>query len=154
MIYIECYPDLALVRSLIRITRRDFDHEFKGKGAICNRLMKQGSSIGLLDEDPLSPQPNYLKLAEVKDDLSGHGIKVLQDVNHNSIIVLCPRLEEWILEAAKETGIDLERYKLPANADELHREINFSLDKFEKLLDDLKGSSARLKKLREVLQKS
>jgi len=136
MIYIECYPDLALVRSLIHVTRRDVDHEFKGKGAICNQLRKQGNSKGLLDEDPLSPQPNYLKTAKVKDDLSEHGIKVLQDVNHNSIIVLCPRLEEWILEAAKEAGRDIRRYKLPANADELHREININLDKFEKLLDD------------------
>ena len=153
MIYIECKPDLVLVRSLTNITRRGITHEFKGKGEICNRLRKQTNCKGLLDEDPASPQPRYVKEAKLENDLPEYGLKVLHDSsNNNYIIVLCPRLEEWVLKAAQEAGTKVSKYNLPNNAAKLHQEINISLDKFESLLEDLKNSSSRLKNLKGLLE--
>lgn len=154
MIYVECKPDLALVKSLTNVTRRGITHEFKGKGEICNRLRKQTNCKGLLDEDPSSAQPRYIKEARLVNDLSEHEIKVLHDgTNNNYLIVLCPRLEEWILKAAQQAGKDVRKYDLPNDAAKLHREINISLDRFDNLLEELKDSSSRLKTLKRLLEK-
>ena len=153
MIFIECKPDLALLKSLTSIPRREITHEFKGKGEICNRLRKLSNCTGLIDEDPDSGQPLYVKEAKLENDLSEHEIKVLHhSQTDNRLIVLCPTLEEWILRATRQAGINIRNYSLPNNARRLHREINISLDKFEKLLEDLKGSSSRLKTLKGLLE--
>ena len=154
MIYVECKPDFTLVQSLTNVTRREITHEFKGKGEICNRLREQTNCKGLVDEDPSSGQPRYVKEARLENDLSEHDIKVLyHGSTDNRLIVLCPRLEEWILNAAREAGIDVRKYNLPNDGANLHRHINISLDKFESLLKDLKGSSSRLKTLKGLLER-
>jgi len=154
MIYVECKPDLTLVKSLTNVTRREITHEFKGKGEICNRLRKQTNCKGLLDEDPSSAQPHYVKEAMLENEFPQHDIKVLHHSStDNRLIVLCPRLEEWILKAASETGIDVRKYDLPNDAAKLHRHINISLDKFENLLEELKESSNRLKTLKKLLER-
>ena len=153
MIFVECKPDLALVKSLTNISRRGITHEFKGKGEICNRLKKQTNCKGLIDEDPSSGQPRFVKEARLENDLSEHDIKVLRHSStDNHLIVLCPRLEEWTLNAAREARIDVRKYNLPNDAARLHREINISLDKFEDLLEDLRDSSDRLKTLKRLLE--
>jgi len=154
MIFIECKPDLTLLESLTRIPRREITHEFKGKGEICNRLRKQTNCKGLIDEDPSSGQPHFVKEAELEEDLSEHDIRVLHHrQTDNRLIVLCPRLEEWVLKTTREVGKDVRDYNLPNNGRELHREINVRLDKFEKLLVDLKDSSSRLKTLKRLLER-
>ena len=154
MIFIECKPDHALVKPLTNIIRREITHEFKGKGEICNRLRKQANCKALLDEDPFGTQPRYMKEAKLVNDLHEHDLKLLHDsANKNYLIVLCQRLEEWVLKAAREAGIDVRKYSLPNDAARLHREINIRLDKFEKLLEELKGSSNRLKTLKRLLER-
>ncbi len=154
MIYIECNPDLALVKSLINVPRRGIVHEYKGKEEICKRLRKQDDSIGLIDEDPLSTQPSYVKEAGLEGDHSEHDLKLLYHrASNNYLVVLCPRLEEWVLKAARETGIDVRKYDLPNDAARLHRYINIKLGKFENLLEDLRDSSSRLKTLKRLLER-
>ena len=154
MIYVECKPDLTLVKFLTNIKRRDITHEFKGKGEICNRLRKQANCKALLDEDPFGAQPRYMKEAKLVNDLPEHDLKLLHDsANNNYLVVLCPRLEEWVLKAAREAGIDVRKYDLPTDASRLHKEINIRLDKFEKLLEELKDSSNMLKTLKRLLER-
>lgn len=149
MLYLECYPDEALVRSLIPILRWKPIHGCKGD--VCNYLRRHGSSVGLIDDDPNSPQPPYVREAKLVEDLTELGIRILRH-SSNQIIVLSPRLEEWILGAAKEANVDCRKYGLPVDGKKLHQEINLKLDKFENLLEDLKSSSNRLKALRQILQ--
>ena len=41
-------------------------------------------------------------------------LRILRNTNRNNdLIILCPRLEDWILEAAKEANVDIETYNLP-----------------------------------------
>ncbi|MFC1937465.1 hypothetical protein ACFLWY_02755 [Chloroflexota bacterium] len=151
MIFIECKPDLALVRTITKVTRKEIAHEFKGKGGVCAQLRYRNNCIGLVDEDPSSPQPRFIQEAELKEDLSQHDIKVLHHgSSDNYILLLCPRLEEWVLKAAKEASVDVGKYGLPGDAARLHGVININLDKFEKLLDDLKDVD-RLRKLKTVM---
>ena len=103
---------------------------------------------GLVDEDPSSVQPLYLKKLQERENLSDCGVKILKDnAKNNDLIILCPRLEEWVLKATKEADLDISRYNLPDDGDQLHKVINIDLRKFETLIKDLKGKSEMVKAL-------
>jgi len=151
MIYIECKPDFVLVKSL-GVPRREIIH-LGGKPEICKQLEKRENCKGLVDEDPFSVQPSYLRRLEVQENLSSYGLKVLKDGSKkNDLIVLCPRLEDWILKAAKEAKVDVKRYNLPDDGEKLHKMININITKFEKLIEDLKGKSRMLYTLEKFIR--
>ena len=152
MIYVECKPDFVLVKSITNISKREIVHE-GGKGKVCKKLEKSQNSKGLVDEDPDRPQPKYVEKMKVKENLSAHGIMVLYDnSNNNYLFVLYPRLEEWILKATKEAKIDIKKYGLRNNEKDLHKYINLRIDKFEKLIKDLKEKSKMLKTLAKLIR--
>ena len=154
MIYIECKPDYVLVNSVMKTSRKEVVHEFKGKFEVCKRLENAKDSKGLIDEDPSSVQPAYVQRARLETDLPEQGIKVLYDnSNNNRLIILSPRLEEWVLKAAQIAKVDVRKYDLSNDARKLHEVININLDKFEKLLEDLRESSIALKTLKGLLRK-
>ena len=101
----------------------------------------RGPSIGLVDEDPESPQPRRLEEFELEHDL-GH-LRVLRSKKGMSyLVILCPVLEAWVLNAAKSAGVDVRRLGLPDDWRELHRIINARRiqDKFDRLLDEISRS--------------
>ena len=151
MIYTECKPDSALVNAL-GISKREIIH-LQGKPEVCKQLAKRENWKGMIDEDPFSVQPPYLKGLQVKENLSGdYGFRALHDTSkNNDLIVLCPRLEEWALEAAKRAGIDIKRYNLPDGGEQLHKVINIDLSKFERLVNDLKEKSKMMKALERAI---
>jgi len=150
MIYLECEPDKALVKAL-GIPRKEIKHMFS-KGNVCNRLEKSKNSKGLVDEDPVSAQPSYI--GKLKPFLNKHGIKLLLDEkNQNQLILLCPRLEDWILNVTKEVNIDVLKYGLPNDPNKLHGALNVKLDKFRDLIDKIKQKSEMLKTLEEFIRK-
>jgi hypothetical protein len=151
MIYTECKPDSALVKTL-GIPKKEIIH-LGGKPEVCKQLEKQENWKGLIDEDPSSIQPPYLKKLGMRKNLSDYELKVLNDnSNNNDLIVLCPRLEEWVLKATKEAEIDIKKYNLPDDGERLHKEINIDIDKFEKLIKDLKGKSRMMKALEKSIR--
>jgi hypothetical protein len=151
MIYLECYPDEALLRILGIPVKKI--HHAGNKGNVCKRLEKSTNSKGLVDEDPLSTQPSYIK--KLKLHSNEKSIRLLHDESvKNYLIILCPRLEEWILKAARESGLNIKNYGLPNKADELHKVINVRLEKYENLISDLKNRKSRmLKTLESFLKK-
>jgi len=151
MIYTECKPDSALVK-LLGIPKKQILH-LGGKPEVCKQLAKRENWKGLVDEDPFSVQPPYLKELQAKKDLSNYGLKILNDNSkNNDLIVLCPRLEEWVIKAAKEAGIDIKRYNLPDDGEQLHKVINLDLRKFERLVNDLEGKSKMMKALERSIK--
>ncbi len=123
--------------------------------SVKNYHKKYRDSIGLVDHDPGSAQPRYIKelLAQGKskriDDIT-----ILYDPRRNNyIIILHPRLEEWIIKVAKQSGIKLSKYNLPSDGNKLHREINARLHNFEKFLGELIKKSGELNLLREILKR-
>jgi len=152
MIFVECKPDRVLVWSITGISKRRIRHA-GNKPRVCKELERRRNCRGLVNEDPWSVQPSYLRRMVIVEDLSSFGIKILYDESRgNCLVVLCPRLEEWVLEAVREAKIDLRRYGLPRDVDRFHREINVGLVKFERLISDLKGHSERIEKLRKSLE--
>ena len=153
MIYVECKPDFALVKLVTKIPGREIVHE-KNKPEVCKRLERQRNCKGLVDEDPLSTPPPYMKKVKTENDLFQYELKVLYDgARNNRLVILCPKLEDWILRAAKEAKLNMEKYSPPDTPEKLHQEINLDLSKFEKLLTHLKNSE-RLKTLKKLLESS
>jgi len=151
MIYTECKPDSTLVK-MLGIPKKQIIHQ-QGKPEICKQLEKRENWKGLIDEDPFSVQPSYLKKLQVQENLPNYGLKILSNTSkNNDLFVLCPLLEEWIIKAAKEAGIDIKRYNLPDDGDQLHKVINLDLRKFERLVNDLKGKSEMIKALEKALK--
>lgn len=153
MIYVECKPDEALVRHVTGLPRRQVVHELKGKYEVCKRVSAQADSKALIDEDPGSFPPPYLARMTLSDDSPELGLKVYRDTRKgNKVVVLCPKLEDWILDAARAAGIDVRDYSLPSRPREPHGVVNANLQKFEGLLKGLDATpSARLKTLGQLL---
>jgi uncharacterized protein (UPF0335 family) len=53
---------------------------------------------------------------------------------------------------AKEAKIDIKIYNLPDDGERLHKEININMDKFEKLMTDLKGKGKMMKALEKSIK--
>ena len=143
MIYVECTADEALVKVLL--PRRQVVHEIKGKPAVVFQVVQvkgRKNCVGMVDEDPGGVQPAYL----VGLFKGTHHYRVLEfdDKNAgNRLVVLRPRLEEWVISAAKAAGVDVERYSLPNNPSELHEVIGNRLDNFQKMLRALISKNSR-----------
>jgi hypothetical protein len=147
MIFVECDADKILVSSL-GVKRKEIKHA-NSKGNVCNQLQKRKRSKGLIDEDPGSAQPSYVSKLETIS--AENNIKVLYErKTHNYLIVLCPRLEEWILQIMKDLKIDLREYNLPEDSNNFHRTISLRSEAFARLVIDIKKSK-KLQNLRRLL---
>jgi len=152
-VYVECYGDEAFARAL-GIPKDRLRHA-RGKGEVLNRLDKAsaGTVYGIIDEDPFSTQPKKLAAYQELPAYQGvpvdSGLVLLKQKDESVrrlIIVVCPRLEEWLYDRAKECGIDPAEFGLPRNPDELHADARY--DKRPKFNDFL----ARLKSKHPAMQ--
>ncbi len=153
MIYVECKPDKLLVQTLTGWHGREILHE-NDKYKVMKTLSRQRNGRAMVDEDPNRNQPAYLSKMRVHQEVSNRGLRVLSDESRgNQVVVLCPKLEDWIIRGAGEADVSLAgpRYNLPNTANALHRVINVDPRKLERLVEDLAGTP-RFKALGELLQ--
>ena len=151
-VFVECYPDTALLRYL-GVPKKQLFHE-SCKGEVVKRVLKSDSAIGLIDEDPTSAQPR--DLSNYKQIQTAEGLHLLVRNNDESkkFIVVCPRLEEWFVERAKSSGIQLEKYGLPCNPGRLHSIPRYEKkDGFKRFIAELKEKDKGMKLLQEWLFK-
>lgn len=154
MFIVECKPDVILVISLASTSRRRVEHA-GNKSRVLRKLMRNyQNSTGVIDEDPGSIQPPDLQKFRVVESLERDGLKILQHTRRNNrLIVLCPRLEEWVIAASREANIDLANYSLPNDPDHLGEIINVRPERFERLAEGLMNSSSeRVRTLRTRLR--
>ena len=153
MIYVECKPDELLVRQATNLPRRQVAHEAKGKGGVCNRLTRNRGLVAMVDQDPGATQPRYMARLSLGTESAQLGLKLYLDSSRNNrIVVLCPKLEDWLLRAAADSGLSMSTYGLPNRASTLHSVINLDERKIERLLADLVNArSPRLRELRKLL---
>jgi len=123
------------------------------KTELLKMLTKRSANLkGIIDEDPLSHQPTLLSKFKERQNLTRYGIKIFHQKDENNLLImLCPRLEDWILKAAHETNINLKKYGLPGDSKKLHEQINVKTENFQKLINDMRAKSERLKKLKQHL---
>ena len=139
------------MKVLTSVSKRNIIHA-GNKSEVIKALVKHyENSKGLVDEDPGSTQPRYLHEFTQKGER--YSIKVLHNHHRNNyLIILCPRLEDWVLQAAARSNVDVRSYGLPNDPSRLHKRINLQVDKFEKLLKDLMQRSEWLRFLARVLR--
>ena len=150
-ILVECKPDMALIESL---EIPGYLFHSTGKSRVIRRIIKDNNpSIGIIDEDPGKPYPKSFKEEfDLVEESSQYSFKIMRHKNKPSyLILLNPRLEEWILEACKEVSISPLIYSLPEDPDELHKRINLNVTHLMRLLDDIKERSGRIKALQGII---
>lgn len=157
-ICVECYADEKLVTSLQpEYAKRILHHG--GKGDIVNYLRKASTTagIGLVDEDPGSTQPRDLRTNYIEIESTG-AIRYYRHREKSScfIVMLCPRLEEWLLARARAAGIDRMAYGLPDTGERLHEYAHYEREpKFEEFMKRLLTSGdAEIEQLREWIGRS
>ncbi|MCK4307825.1 hypothetical protein KAW50_06345 [candidate division WOR-3 bacterium] len=142
---------MSLVQAL-GISKESLTHE-GGTAKVCKKLRKTNNAKGMVDEDLLRSHPNLVKKLRVDNSSLSNKIKIFYNAQKCSyLFVLCPRLEEWVLEAARESDINVTNYALPEDADELHKKVNIKLGKFTNLIHKLKVESERVKNLKRLLE--
>ena len=106
----------------------------------------------LVDEDPGQPTPRYR--SELSDDAKEQGTCVLSDEKReHRVVVIRPRLEEWIIKGAQETDVAMSRFGFSERGREFDDQVMLRLRRFEDLLDELLAQQcARLLRLRELLR--
>lgn len=147
--FVECFPDEELLLFL-NIPSNLITH-CKGSGNVFNKLKKSANCFALLDEDPkTAPHPYLSELSLVSDS---KGIKYFKDGKRDhSVVMLCPRFEEWLINAAKEIKIKLSDFNLSENPHYLHSEINGKLKNLKNLLVSISGNeSSRINELQRLI---
>jgi hypothetical protein len=149
-IVVECNADEALAQA-VGITPRNIEHSL-GRGRVCKRLEQLHRATGMVDDDPGVSKPFYFNgLTELKWDL---GIRLFDDKERgNRILVLSPRLEEWLVQSARQTGFKMTDYGFGSdNGIRLHAEINQRLKNVKALVSSLlEHKSRRLLYLKSLL---
>lgn len=140
MIFLECDADETLVRTITGLSRREISHELKGKFGVAAQLRGRRDCIGVIDEDPGKNQPAYLSGLIEQQNLSSENLKLLFDTPRNNyVVLLCPRLEEWIIRVTHHARLHMADYNLPDDPDRLHGIAKSELDKLERLVNDLRN---------------
>ena len=149
MIAVECFPDEVLVRAFgIPVAR--ILHA-KGKGNVINAVIQNRASAGLIDEDPDSTQPSVLGLFRTQERNGSLILMQHRDSADRRLVVICPRLEDWLLNRAEACSIGLHQYGLPETAEDLKRKRYDRFPKYRGFLDQLLSSDDEFKVLKKWL---
>ena len=118
-VLIECNADYIVLRN-IGVQKKQLFH-FAGKDKLINRLRNLPGAFGVVDEDPASIQHPDLKASYRQTD-SAEGLHLLarQGSGGQRLVMICPKLEDWLIERAKSSGIRPKDYGLPSDPDKLH----------------------------------
>ncbi len=152
-IVLECKPDEALIRKL-GYSKKMITHQ-PNKGEVINYLKRNPGTIGIVDEDPGSAVPTYFTKfqSETKEKLGilSYSIPKL----NTRLIIIRPRLEEWILRHAQESKIDLNKHSLPNDGHQLHKVINTRLVRFENMIGEMtERNNKALDHLRKLISRA
>ena len=151
-IVLECKPDEVLIKSL-GYTRKMITHQ-PNKGAVINYLQRNPGVIGIVDEDPGAANPTYMYKfqEETPEKFDIENLFVRKEKTR--LIILKPRLEDWILKYAKKSNINLQKYSLPETGRKLHKIINSHLPKFALMINEmLEKENEALMHLKKIIEK-
>lgn len=118
MYLVECYADELFLCNLLPNIANNIEHT--GSRSKIIKKIDNGKGIykALIDEDPDSKQDERLNSYSMS--FANTFIKVYK-AKGSIIVVLCPRIEEFLLNIAREVNIDPKDYNLPNNGEELHK---------------------------------
>jgi len=149
-VFVECYADVALVRTL-GVQRDRIRHE-RSKGNVVKCVQGSEEGVGVIDEDPSSAQPRALASYELIDQADGLKFLACGANRRKRIIVIQPRLEDWILRRASMLGLRPSDYGLPGDPHKLHSVPRYdSAGGYGRLLRDLVEKDVGMNRLAKWL---
>ncbi len=150
-IYVECNPDEILIKKY-GFFSRNIKHA-SGKSRIGKLLENNEENIALVDEDPDGSPIPYFNRTNFTLKKKENGYTIKKDSRRGHIIIeIQPYLEEWILDACNEAGVNIRDFNLPNNPISLHHIINNNLKIFESLLEELLIHDCRIQRLRNDIR--
>lgn len=151
---VECKPDKALVKILTNAPKKSIIHAANKSEAIKILLKTREPSIAVVDEDPGGPWPGVFKNFKLERNFRQCDIAVyIEPSSERKLIVIRPRLEEWLIKAGKECNVPLGKYNLPEKGKKLHDVINLNIKKLEDILKEMHSIKClRLSKLKQELE--
>jgi hypothetical protein len=148
-VFLECKPDEMLAR-VAGVPPCVIVHS-PGKGNVAKLLGKHSGVIGMVDEDLGSAEPGTFRHYAQVSDTYDLRLRVQKD-SKNRLVVVCPKLEDWLIKTAKTASIKMEDFSMSENPRALHADINARLPNLKRLLLELlKRESPRLLHLKALL---
>lgn len=97
------------------------------KGNVIKKLKDRPGDMGIVDEDPGSILTQSHDLANYQEIERGEGLQLLarRGSRRQHLIVLCPIVENWLIDRAKTCGMDPRHYHLPSTAKELKDLVHY-----------------------------
>jgi hypothetical protein len=151
MILIECNNDEELVKQL-GFKNKQCKHELN-KGEVVKRLKRESNTsinIGIVDEDKEADQPDDMKFYHTIDTVGS--IKLKRKDSIRFLIVISPRLEEWIYGIARRNKIMPEDYSLPKDAHKLPKKPDRKFKEFLKAL--IENNDPEIKTMRQWIMET
>jgi hypothetical protein len=136
-VLVECNADEMVLRNL-GVSRKQLLH-FGGKYELVKKLKERVHDIGMVDEDPGKNQPQDMGSYRIMDSAEGLQLLARQGSGGQRLVVVCPKLEDWLIDRAKSSGIRPEDYGLPTDPDRLHSIPRYEQKEgFKRFLAELK----------------
>lgn len=147
-VLVECYPDHALLRTL-GVPKRQLRHE-RCKGEVVKKIRKLDEAIGIVDEDPTSAQPRDLANYDTQAKTSDLRLLARRDGKDRRIVLICPRLEDWLIRRAHGAGVRPQDYGLPDDPRQLHGLGRYDRkETFQRFLTELIACDSGMAPLRQ-----
>jgi hypothetical protein len=148
-LFLECRPDETVAVAL-GVLRRTVVHSHS-KGRVSKSLAQHSGVIGMVDQDFGENEPPTLrKFVEVS---TNHDLQLkVHKAQNNHLVVVCPKLEDWLIKTAKMANVKMEQFNLSENPRDLHADINNRLPNVERLVNELiESKSPRMLHLKSLL---
>jgi len=142
---VEDGPHKSLLCSL-RIPRKSI-LVMGAKGNVIKKLKERPGDIGIVDEDPGSILAQSHELANYREIERGEGLQLLARSGSRGqrLIVLCPIVENWLMDRANTCGIDPKLYHLPSTGKELKNLPHYEeKESFRRFLGELGNRNINL----------
>jgi len=117
-VLVECSADEIVPRNL-GVPKKQLLH-FGGKYELVKKLKERTNDVGMVDEDPGKLQPQDMSSYRRTDSAEGLYLLTRQGRGGQRLVVVCPKLEDWLIDRAKSSGVRPEDFGLPNDPDRLH----------------------------------
>ena len=118
IVSIECDPD-GYILNCIGIPLAEIRHE-GGLPSVVRMVDKVCPSMGMVDEDPGKPHPRIYDNFELFGQEHGLQLRKRFGSDDQKLVVVCPDLETWLYERAREIDVEPENFGLPTTSRALH----------------------------------
>ena len=146
-VLVECDADEAVLRAL-GLPRKQLLH-FGGKYELVKKLKDRAHDVGMVDEDPGKVQPKDMGSYRQTDSAEGLHLLTRQGRGGQRLVIVRPKLEDWLIDRAKSSGIRPEDYGLPSDPDHLHSIPRYEQKEgFRRFLSELKEQDKGMHLLR------